>query len=335
MDNATLPHDFSAEARHGRALGGSQVGTGRRGGREGEGGGRGAAAAGEGGGGAGAGGGGGGGTLVVVDKNYPPMHDIENEEKQGRGEKAVGGHRGNAQQMSARRLAGKGLAGVENLHAAFGIRAGSDSSEGEAEEYMVRGNTGVMEKVKRKPTRGSAGGGRGTGTGRSNKDQDAPKDLAEAAKTIIKPLFGDNSRAVGRQAGGKVLPPATGSRRNLAVHARKGSVVNRLSLAGAGGDGGSGGGGIGAAARTRVPPAGAGKGSGTSEEGGGGGGRGGGGDGGDGVGDRVGGGGVGADGGSGSDDGNVTGSDFSGVSPYLTVGGYFKASNKERGQGKI
>lgn len=207
----------------------------------------------------------------------------------------------------------KRLSAVANVHAAFGIRAGSDSSE-EDDEYVVNASTGVMEKRKRRVPVG--GGGSGS-TGRA-RDPGAATDLAEAAKAISNPLFGNSSRAVGRQAGGKVRPPAASSRRNLAVHKSKGSAVNRLSLAGATGRGGNGGGGGGG---TRVPPAGDTKGGGDSETAGGKGEGGGGGRGDSGRGGR-------GDGESGK------GTDPSGES-YLTVGGYFVVSEKEGDHGEI
>ncbi|CAM9777285.1 unnamed protein product [Ectocarpus fasciculatus] len=102
------------------------------------------------------------------------------------------------------------MAGIGDVHAAFGLERGSDDDED--------GEDG-----------GTTNQHRNKGSGDDSSD-DGATDLAEAARAIPRPLFGDPSRAVGRQnARGGGGPPRRGTGTTRPRSALRGAASSTLA----------------------------------------------------------------------------------------------------------
>lgn len=95
------------------------------------------------------------------------------------------------------------VAGVADVHAAFGLHKDKDDEEDGTVYYRSTGFLGGGKKKKRQEKEvavlSSGIGGYGGILGGARSGPDDSTDLAEAARAIPHPLFGDPSRAVGRQ----------------------------------------------------------------------------------------------------------------------------------------
>lgn len=92
------------------------------------------------------------------------------------------------------------LAGVNNVHAAFGLQPDRGSSDDDSTDEYAYYSGFDGEEPRPIPARGKSI--------RYAGDEATEKDLTEASKAIVNPLFGDRSRAVGRQPGGRTRTTA-------------------------------------------------------------------------------------------------------------------------------
>lgn len=95
------------------------------------------------------------------------------------------------------------VAGVADVHAAFGLQKSKDEEDDGTLYYRSTGFLGGNKKKKKNDkdaaVLSSGIGDYGGILGGARSGADDPGDLAEAARAIPRPLFGDPSRAVGRQ----------------------------------------------------------------------------------------------------------------------------------------
>ena len=138
------------------------------------------------------------------------------------------------------------VAKVVDVHAAFGLdRKDDDEDDEEAGRYRSTGFLGaIKKKKKRNPNQASissaAGiGGYGSVLSSGSSSPGSSNDLAEAARAIPKPLFGDASRAVGRQnTRGSILKKGSARSSFKSVTSASAAAEASSAFAGKAGDGG-------------------------------------------------------------------------------------------------
>ena len=100
----------------------------------------------------------------------------------------------------------RNLAGVLDFHSAFGLTKGKEEDEDDEEipQFHSTAFVGGKKKTGNQPGRPSAAapGTGGYGSVLSSVSSASGSELAEAARTIPYPLFGDPSRSAGRRGGG-------------------------------------------------------------------------------------------------------------------------------------
>lgn len=107
------------------------------------------------------------------------------------------------------------VAKVVDVHAAFGLAKRDDDDDEEIAQYRSTGFLGGLKKKKKTPQSAAAAaappgiGGYGSVLSSCSSSPDSSNDLAEAARAIPRPLFGDSSRAVGRQNARGILKNST------------------------------------------------------------------------------------------------------------------------------